>query len=422
MNDPGARLWAELRDPVLGPVWAAVRRRLEATGLQAVGAVEVPLDEGAADLLGGMLGKALRPGRRRLSLPELDTVLLASPAATSLVGVAVELGGPLRDRPAEKLAADQRRKGAEDTWNSLLAVAGLAGAPWVPRWTAAMRADGLLTPASVESFAVAVPAVALVLRDPTQRTLGELAAVVAGDAHALDAGRRAGLIALRGLAAARSELPPTTADERSRLWGRTGIRTDDVSGTVLVLGWRPPGTTRWAGMMRERADLGLPTHLTLRELRAAGGPSAAPGDIVHVCENPQVVQAAADRAGSRPVVCLQGNPSAAGVLLVERLVRDGAQVRYHGDFDWPGLAIAGRVLARGATPWRLGTEDYLASLPAGSGVPLSGAEVPTPWDPDLRIAMREHGRAVHEEASIDLLIADLDTGSVEGSVSSAVSG
>jgi len=409
MSGSGARLWAELRDPALEPVWAAVRRRLETTGLQAVGAVEVSLDDAAADLLGGMLGRALRPGRRKLSLPELDNVLRASPAAVSLVGVVVELGGPLRDRPAEKLAAAQRRTGAEDAWDSLLAAAGLTGAPWVPRWTAGLRTDGLLGAASLDAFAVAVPTLALVLRDPTQRTLGELAALVAGDAHALDAGRRAGLIALRGLAAARGELPPTTADERSRLWSQAGVRTDDVSGTVLVLSWRPPGTSRWAGMMRERADLGLPTHLALRELRAARGPWAAPGAVVHVCENPQVVQAAADRAESGPLVCLQGNPSAAGVLLVERLVSDGAPVRYHGDFDWPGLAIAGRVLARGATPWRLGAEDYVTSLPVGVGVPLSGAEVRTPWDPALHTAMREHGRAVHEESVMDLLLADLST-------------
>ena len=92
-----------------------------------------------------------------------------------------------------------------------------------------------------------------------------------------------------------------------------------------------------------------------------------------------------------------------------RLVGDGARVRYHGDFDWPGLAIAGRVLVRGATPWRLGAEDYLAALPAGAGVPLSGAEVPTPWDPDLQPALREHGRAVHEEGVLEVLLADLAT-------------
>jgi uncharacterized protein (TIGR02679 family) len=128
---------------------------------------------------------------------------------------------------------------------------------------------------------------------------------------------------------------------------------------------------------------------------------------VHACENPQVMQAAADRAVPAPLLCLQGNPSAAGTLLVDRLVDDGARVRYHGDFDWPGLSIAGRILARGATPWRLTAADYLAALPPGVGAPLTGPAVATPWDPWLQMALREHGRAVHEEAVLEVLLTDL---------------
>ncbi|WP_409331873.1 TIGR02679 family protein [Trujillonella humicola] len=411
MTAPAAALWAELRAPALAPVWTGVRRRLEATGLQPVGQVEVPLDAVAADLLGGILGRRLRPGRRRLALADLDAVLRRSPAAASLVEVMTALGGPLRDRPAEKAAAAGLRQGIDEAWEALLAGADLAG-PWVARWTAGLRADGLLGPSSSSALPVAVAAVARVLADPAPRTLGELAALVAGDAHALDPGRRAGRVALRGLAARRGEPPPATAGDRSRLWASADVRTDDVSGTVLVLGWRPPGTGRWAGMMRERAELGLATHLTLRELRRADGPWAVPGAVVHACENPQVVQAAADRDVPGPLVCLQGNPSAAGSLLVDRLLADGARIRYHGDFDWPGLAIAGRVLARGAVPWRLSAADYRAALPIGAGVPLTGTQVATPWDPDLQPALRESGRAVHEEAVLDSLLADLAAGVV----------
>jgi len=407
MSDPALPLWLELRDPALEPVWTVVRRRLSTTGLRASGQVEVTLDDRSADLLGGLLGLRLRPGRRRVALADLDVAFRRSPVASSLVAVMTELAGPLRDRPAEKMAAAARRQDAEDSWGALLEYAGLSAAPWTSRWTAGLRADGLLGSASAGAFPVAVAAVALVLRDHAPRTLGELAAFVAGDAHALDAGRRAGTITLRGLAARRGEPPPATADERIRLWSWAGVRTDDVSGTVLVLGWRPPGAGRWAGMMRERADLGLVTHVTLRELRTAGGPWGAQGTAVHACENPQVLQAAADRGALAPLICLQGNPSAAGTLLVDRLLSDGAQVRYHGDFDWPGLAIAGRVLARGATPWRLTAADYVGSLTAGSGVPLSGSAVATPWDPALQLAMLEHGRASHEEAVLDLLLADL---------------
>lgn len=407
MTGSEAPLWAELRDPALRPVWAVVRRQLETTGLTTTSTVTVLLDAVAADLLGGLLGRRLLPGQRKLSLSDLDTALRSSPAAASLVDVMTELGGALRNRPAERQAAADRRRGAEDSWASLLVTAGLTDELWVSRWTADLRANGLLSAASSDSFGPAVTAVELVLRAPVARTLGELAALVAGDAHGLDAGRRAGTIALRGLAAEHGEAPPATADDRARLWARSGVRTDDVSGTVLVLGLRPRGTSRWAGQIRERADLGLVTHLTLRELRMADCSAAEAGSVVFACENPQVVQAAADRLVPGPLVCLQGNPSAAGALLLARLVDDRARVRYHGDFDWPGLAIAGRVLGRGATPWRLTADDYLTSLPSGPGVPLTGQEVATPWHPPLQTAMREDGRAVHEEAVLDGLIADL---------------
>ncbi|MPQ96455.1 TIGR02679 family protein [Modestobacter sp. I12A-02628] len=405
MSEP---LWAELADPALGPVWSAVRRRVEATGLRPVGTVTVALDDTAADLLGGLLGRRVLPGRRQVVLADLDAALRASPAAVGLVEVTARLLGPLRDRVAERQVSTDARRGAEHGWAAMLAAAGLSEEPWAPEWTAGLRAAGLVGPSSQEAARIAVGAVALVLADPSPRTLGELAALVAGDAHGLDPGRRAGVIALRGLAAARGEPAPTTAGERTRSWSLAGVRTDDVSGTVLVLGWQPPGADRWAGMMRDRADLGLPTHVTLRELCAAPTPWAGADDVVHVCENPQVVQAAADRGAPGPLVCLQGNPSTAGALLLDGLLAAGARVRYHGDFDWPGLAIAARVLARGAAPWRLGRADYLAALPdRGVGVTLTGSAVATPWDPGLQAAMAERGVAVHEEAVLTTLLEDL---------------
>ncbi|MEI4279093.1 TIGR02679 family protein [Klenkia terrae] len=396
----------ELAEPALAVFWQSVRRQLEKTGLRAVGTVVVDLDDVAADLLGGVLGARVRTGRRRLALDELDAVLRASPAALSLVDAAVALHGPLRDLPAQRSAKDAARVAADAGWAALLADAGLDAEPWVAAWTAGLQASGLIR-SDADALRAAVAAVHSVVTDPRPSTLGELAAAVCGDAHGLDPGRRAGAVALRGVAALTGEPVPTTGQARTRLWSQVGVRTDDVSGTVLVLGWRPPGPSPWAVAMRARADLGLPTHVTLRELRAAPHPWAAAGEVVHACENPQVVQAAADRALTGPLVCLQGSPSAAGALLVVGLVADGAVVRYHGDLDWPGMAIAARVVAMGAQPWRLSAEDYRTAVPA-AGVPLTGRPVPTPWDPGLADLMVEEGLAVHEEALLDRLLGDQD--------------
>jgi uncharacterized protein (TIGR02679 family) len=198
--------------------------------------------------------------------------------------------------------------------------------------------------------------------------------------------------------------PPTSAAERRALWQRVGVSTDEISGTVLVWALRPPGADRWSTMMRERADLGLITHLTVHELRRAQA-LTPPGDIVHACENPQVLQQLAAAGVDRPVICTSGNPASAGTLLL-----DSVTVHYHGDFDWPGIAIARRIITRGATPWRLGHDDYLEAatqLPTDHRLALTGRPEPTPWDDRLQTAMIATDVAVHEEAIVDYLLADL---------------
>jgi uncharacterized protein (TIGR02679 family) len=227
---------------------------------------------------------------------------------------------------------------------------------------------------------------------------------VTGDAHGLDDGAPATALMLRGLAFALDVPPPTSAAERRLLWQRVGVSTDEISGTVITCGLRPPGTGRWAAMMRERADLGLITHLTVHELRRAGE-LTCPGEIVHACENPQVLQRLAAAGVDRPLACTSGNPAAAGSLLLGRAV-----VRYHGDFDWPGIAIARRIIGQRAQPWRLGCADYYEAverLPAGRRLMLTGRAETTPWDSGLSPAMIAANVAVHEEAIVDLLLADL---------------
>src|ERR1035437_10391247 len=77
-------------------------------------------------------------------------------------------------------------------------------------------------------------------------------------------------------------------------------------------------------------------------------------------------------------------------------LESGAHIRYHGDFDWPGIGMVNQLVAMfGAQPWRMSADDYLDS-PAR--LPLVGSEVAPAWDADLGAAMRHRGLAVHEEA------------------------
>ena len=88
----------------------------------------------------------------------------------------------------------------------------------------------------------------------------------------------------------------------------------------------------------------------------------------------------------------------------------GARLRYHGDFDWPGIAIANRLVAEvGVVPWRMEADQYLAAL-HGPRVPLLGTPIEPVWDRELGAVMRHYGAAVHEEAVLDDLLDALTTG------------
>jgi uncharacterized protein (TIGR02679 family) len=85
----------------------------------------------------------------------------------------------------------------------------------------------------------------------------------------------------------------------------------------------------------------------------------------------------------------------------------GAELRVHADFDVGGVRIAGAVIGRsGALPWRFDAAAYEAARSRASS-DLIGSVAATPWDPALHAAMITHRRAVHEEAILDVLLADL---------------
>jgi uncharacterized protein (TIGR02679 family) len=124
-----------------------------------------------------------------------------------------------------------------------------------------------------------------------------------------------------------------------------------------------------------------------------------------------VLRAACGALGplSLPLICTEGRPSTAFHRLASAVVAGGGELRYHGDFDWPGIAIAGSVMSRhGAVPWRMSASDYLAGARAdGEHVALTGAGRPTPWDEQLAKTMTETGRVVYEESVTDALLSDL---------------
>jgi uncharacterized protein (TIGR02679 family) len=139
----------------------------------------------------------------------------------------------------------------------------------------------------------------------------------------------------------------------------------------------------------------------------------APGTEIFVCENPRVIEAAMDAACQRPLACTSGNPTTTVLALLDALTGAGARLAYRGDFDWPGIAMANRVIRRyGARPWRMSASDYeehvrIARDRATPLQPLSGPPSVAEWDAELAPAMQTLGVGIQEESVLELLLGDL---------------
>ena len=154
---------------------------------------------------------------------------------------------------------------------------------------------------------------------------------------------------------------------------------------------------------------GLPTHLSVLALRASPLTVAA-GTTVLVVENPRLVEAAAERRLVAAVLCTNGNPTTTPGLAITQLWSCGARMRYHGDFDAAGLALAVRARDAGCEPFRMSAPDYYDALVQASaaGVELPRDPPPSPpipWNPDLASAFNEHHAIVHEERVMDDVLA-----------------
>jgi uncharacterized protein (TIGR02679 family) len=247
------------------------------------------------------------------------------------------------------------------------------------------------------------------------RGRGELAAVTTGSAHGLDDGTWLARLVQCGIALARGTEFPGDAAGRRALWRLVSVTPDEVSSTVLTYGLRPVGGGRREQALRERTDHHAEAHLTPRDLHGLRLRLPA-GTVIHICENPRVVEAAADAACVHALVCTSGSAATVVLTLLDTLAATGCRFAYHGDFDWPGIALANRIIRRyRAQPWRMGAEDYehLAARSQSEGIPqlpLDGRPVDAAWDPDLTPATTALGVVLHEEVTLDLLVDDLSAG------------
>jgi len=366
------------------------------------------LDRDERHALGGMLGRVLASETCRIDLSSLDERLRARSAEGLVRAAEHVLGRRLVDRPAQRQARGDQREAPFAAARCWLDQHPGQVQEWTEVWLATLRRDGLLMrdPDPAGLMVQALSVLETCLADPLRPSLArtELAAASARDAHALDDDCRLSQLVLRALALRGGRLAPTSASERREIWESIGVATDSVSSTCLTFGLGV--LDGWAGALRYQlaADSGDPIHVTWWDLRR--GLQMVPGQEVLVCENPRVLEAIAERGlDGITVVCTSGRSTLVVLEVLRRLSRTGAHIRYHGDFDWPGIAMTNQLIAMfDVQPWSMSADDY---LDAPARLPLVGSEVAPAWDADLGAAMRHRGLAVHEEAVLGGLLDSL---------------
>jgi uncharacterized protein (TIGR02679 family) len=405
-----------MTDPFDGPEFRRLleraRESLERTGGDLSGSVSLSHpDDAERKAIIGITGqyRDTRTNRVAVRLADLDQAVRET-TGRGLAELLAQLGGPLHDRPAERNALAAARDAA---LRAAQASSLHSSCAWYRDWLGEIGRDGSLTKLIKAGEQARLGQAVRVLeylagRRDVPVLLPALAAEVTGDTKALNHGTLTSTLVLRALAVKAGTGRPGTAGERRDLWETSGVVLDDLASRVLVLNLPAEGAGL-AEWLTGAARLGVPFYVTLHQLMTL--PLTIRGAVVHVCENPAVLRHAAAElgAGSAPLLCTEGRPSAAFHQLAGVVVGGGGELRYHGDFDWPGLAIASAVMRRhGARPWRMNAGDYLAGVRAhAEHVLLSGTPQPAPWDPELSTAMVATGRILFEESVADDLIGDL---------------
>lgn len=354
-------VWA--REPGPGRVLADAFGRFERGQLLTGGNCRVALSAEERRQVGRMLPATWMDSGRDVGWRDLRAGLAAN--HTTLESVVAHSCGPWHNRLQE--GRDRRREGDRDHTQAVHALTALmqvrSGVSVLPEDTVGalglslfgrrtITADAELIRRTLEAVPAAGNSVGLAV----------LAARAFNDAHALDRTTALGRAVARfvrlegGVRAGEQAMDASagfTPQGWRAAWAGVGVLCDQVSSNVLVLNLPLVGDAPAVAIATAAA--GEPVWLTLRSL--AGGLSI-PEEVstVFVCENPSIIEAAADTLGTRslPLVCTFGRPSAAALQLLEA-VGPGTVIKVQADADATGRAIVNALIKDHPTavPWRM---------------------------------------------------------------------
>ncbi|WP_456657327.1 TIGR02679 family protein [Bradyrhizobium sp. JR3.5] len=408
------RLQRLLGGEVLSSLRKRLRQRFErgpADGkLESLRLANLDADEHAA--LAGLIGRNVRfTSSMQIDVPLIDAALSRAGIAGSLREALELIDGPI-------VHAETARAELHAQWSKAVSVASHAD---LLAFLQAPSGLGLLkrlsngNPDAAGQLCYRANVVLNAL-PAGGMTRAQLAATILGDAHALDNGRP---VAALVLAVWREKPAPKQhdedafgvendiGDERIRdVWARAGVLVNELARPALLLNLNVKGRST------QLVASGEPTYASLRFLLRSNPSWDVEGRDVYVCENANLLAAAADRHGANcaAMMCTDGMPAAAQRVMLQQLADAGALLRYHGDFDWAGVRIGNYVMREcGAQPWRFDAANYIAAVAQAPrpGLALTGPEAKAVWDEALRVAMREHQLSIAEESLTESLLQDL---------------
>ncbi|UJF33036.1 TIGR02679 domain-containing protein [Paenibacillus hexagrammi] len=407
------------------------------------------------EALNSFFGWYKRPGTDiRISLAQFETELQESAFPFTITELhEIMTGSPLLTKSDLKLLA-------ETEWHSLFgkieeaymdAPVHLAQA--VQDWLAGLKtgaAGGYRTlrelwrsspEAAERELGIAVRAWQLLLTGEAGRLVGDqaraairipvLAALAAGQPHALDRNQAAGRLFFQALRSALQEGQSLSEADASSpgeitnvasgidslvarsIYRSVGLLDDDISSSVHL--YHPSG-----GAMKG------PYVMTLRQVDAA--PVLPLVQHIYVVENPAVFSTLVDAADKRSFVgsvedqdtvgpllmCTSGPASAAALRLLDRYIEEGrmrGSLYYSGDFDIKGVEIGNVLALRYAerfVPWFFDGDHYRKRVEIGSQmfVPFSNEEkarlarTQAEWDESLCVTMGSRGYKLFQEQFI----------------------
>jgi len=351
-------------------------------------------------------------GALRYDLAKIAAALQVAHLPADWAEILAILRGPIA---AEQLAAHLARQSWQTFWPQAAVALDRHPFPMNREWFESLRRDGTVKRLSKGDASLAAQWIergarllhALPL--PEDQPLASVASRYGGNSHALDPASVLSTLVLRGLALRLGQAAPSRSDERREMWAAFRVVCDELSAPALTFNLALGGNALLSRLISLASAETQPVHLTSRMLWAAEWTRITCPPAVFVCENPTIVSLAATQLHQHcpPLVCVDGEPKPAARLLLRRLHAGGSALFYHGDFDWPGLAIAERIFNEfDAQPWCFDAESY-HSAAARQGRPLTGKPVSTPWSPALAEVMQRTGIAYDEELLADVLLSDL---------------